>query len=113
MPKAELEKLKSASSGFVVEMSDEKEDGNFEQFRKRILGGKLSGEKGAVTYVSGKDTLNASWDAFTVNGVDPCAYAKEKKLLQDTTLTQMGRWSVKNTCEIEILYHAFDKPYRP
>jgi hypothetical protein len=89
--KADLEKLKAATSGFVVEMSDEKEDGNFEQFRKRILSAKLSGDKGAVTYVAGKDTLAANWDAFTVNGKDPCAYAKEKQLCQDTTLTQMGR----------------------
>jgi hypothetical protein len=89
--KADLERLKSASSGFVVEMSDEKEDGSFEQFRKRIMASKLSGEKGAATYTSGKDTLAASWDAFTVNGKDPCADAKEKKLWQDTTLTQMGR----------------------
>ena len=102
LAKADLEKLKGASSGFVVEMSDEREDGSFEQFRKRVLASTLSGEKGAVTYVSGKDTLAASWEAFAVNGTDPCAYAREKRLWQDTTLTQMGRARLeKNGAVIE------------
>jgi hypothetical protein len=172
-----LKILGSASSGFVVEMADEKECGSFEVFRKRVLAAKLGGEKGTVTYASGKDTLAASWDSFTVNGRDPCADAKEKQFGQDTTLTQMGRarlekngavvergkrhpelnlflqtfprqkryvvmnllpnyldyrfrdpggvgiaadgacsmgrWSVKDSREIDVLYHAFGGDYAP
>ena len=43
-----------------------------------------------MSYKTGDDTLVASWDAFTVNGKDPYAYAKEQALWQDTPLTQMG-----------------------
>ncbi len=85
-----LEKLKDAGSGFAVEMGDAAEYGSFEKFQAHIRKGKLSGDKSAVTYKTGDDTLVASWDAFTVNGQDPAAYAKEKGLWQDTTLTQMG-----------------------
>lgn len=98
-----LKKLETAQSGFVVEMSDEKESGSFKNFQARVRKAKLvAGEKGAVTYTTGKDTLAASWDSFTVNGKDPYAYAKEQKLWQDTTLTQMGRGRLeKNGAVIE------------
>ncbi len=86
-----LKRLGSASSGFVVEMGDAKDSGSFDAFRKRVLAARLAaGEKGALTYASGKDTLTAGWESFAVNGRDPWDDAKEKKLRQDTTLTRMG-----------------------
>jgi len=85
-----LKKLETAQSGFVVEMGDEKEYGSFDKFQAHVRGAKLTaGEKGAVTYSTGKDTLAASWDGFTLNGKDPWALAKEKRIDQDTPLTQM------------------------
>jgi hypothetical protein len=98
-----LKRLESAQSGFVVELGDEKEYGSFDKFRAHVRGAKLAaGEKGAVTYTTGKDTLAANWDSFTVNGQDPYAYAKEKQLWQDTTLTQMGQARLeKNGAVIE------------
>ncbi len=102
MPKDALDKLKDASSGFVVEFGDEKEYGGFEKFRKQMAAAKLAGGKGTVSYESGKDKMEASWDSFTVNGKDPYAYAKEQKLWQDSTLTQMGRAHLeKNGAVIE------------
>lgn len=178
IPADTLKKLGTASSGFVVEMGDENDSGSFEEFRAHVLRARLAtNEKGAVTYTTGKDTLAATWDGFTVNGVDPYAYAKERQLWQDTTLTQMGsarlekngavvergtrhpelnlflqtfpkqkiyvamnllpnyldysfrepggvriiadgalsmgRWVVKDSREIDILYHAFGGEYAP
>jgi hypothetical protein len=86
------EKLKAATSGFVVELGDEKEYGSFAKFREHIRAAKFTaGDAGAVTYVSGGDTLAATWDSFTVNGKDPYAGLKAGELWQDTSLTQMGR----------------------
>jgi len=97
-----LKRLEGAQTGFVVEMSDEEQDGSFPKFQARVRAARLGGDNGAVTYQSGDDTLAASWDLFTVNGKDPCAYAKEKQLWQDTTLTQMGRARLeKNGAVIE------------
>ena len=102
IPSEALKRLESAQSGFVVELGDEKEYGSFARFQTHVRGAKLSGDKGAVTYATGKDTLAANWDSFTVNGVDPCADAKAKQLWQDTTLTQMGRARLeKNGAVIE------------
>lgn len=85
-------KLGQATSGFVVEMGDEKEYGSFDKFQAHVRAAKLdAGDAGAVTYTTGPDTLVASWDAFTVNGKDPWATLQERKLWQDTSLTQMGR----------------------
>lgn len=89
---ATREKLGDASSGFVVELGDEKEYGSFAKFRDHIRGAKLTaGADGRVTYASGGDTLVATWDSFTINGQDPYAAAKANELWQDTSLTQMGR----------------------
>jgi hypothetical protein len=98
-----LKRLEAASSGFVVEMGDEKEYGSFARFQAHVRQARLvAGEKGAVTYTTGNDTLAANWDRFTVNGKDPYAQAKEKQLWQDTTLTQMGRARLeKNGAVIE------------
>lgn len=102
MPPETLARLDGASSGFVVEMADEKEYGSFAKFQTHVRNAKLSAELGAVTYTTGEDTLAASWDRFTVNGVDPCAAAKDRQLWQDTTLTQMGRARLeKNGAVIE------------
>jgi hypothetical protein len=108
--KFDTKRLAGTTSGFVLEMGDEKEYGSFEKFQEHIQKAKLTGgpaESGyGVTYRSGDDTLVASWPkpvkdaegkeipsespAFTVNGKDPAAYAKEQSLWQDTTLSQMG-----------------------
>jgi hypothetical protein len=89
--KGDLDKLQQARSGFVVEMGDEKEYGSFAKFQARVRQAKLSGDsKTTVTYTTDADTLEASWDSFTVNGNDPAALAKEQRLWQDTTLSQMG-----------------------
>ncbi|NQT87915.1 hypothetical protein HQ560_14200, partial [bacterium] len=89
--RAALEALKITQTGFIVEMGDEKEYGSFAEFQKHIRRTQLSGNKAELTYATGGTILAASWDTFTVNAEDPCAYAKERALLQDTTLTQMGR----------------------
>ncbi|HOF88708.1 MAG TPA: hypothetical protein PLZ36_11490, partial [Armatimonadota bacterium] len=87
-----LKRLGGARTGFIVEMGDVNEYGSFEKFQAHIRGARLrAGQDGAVTYQNGEDTLVATWDAFTVNGVDPYAYAKEQKLWQDTSLSQMGQ----------------------
>jgi hypothetical protein len=98
-----LKRLEAARSGFVVEMGDAKEYGSFAKFQAHVRGARLTGgEKGAVTYTTGTDTLAASWESFTVNGQDPYAAAKAKQLWQDTTLTQMGRARLeKNGAVIE------------
>jgi hypothetical protein len=98
-----LQQLEHAQSGFVVEMGDEKEYGSFAKFQAQVRGAKLAaGDKGAVTYTTGTDTLAASWAGFTVNGTDPCAYARARKLMQDTTLTQMGKGRLeKNGAVVE------------
>ena len=86
-----LKQLENAYGGFVVEMGDEVEYGSFEKFRQHIQKGKLDAADNDLTYVSGSDTLKASWDAFTVNGKDPVAGFRERHLWQDTSLSQMGR----------------------
>jgi hypothetical protein len=98
-----LQQAKAAQAGFMIEMGDEKEYGSFEKFRAHVRGARLTaGDNDAVTCTTGKDTLAASWDSFTVNGQDPYAYAKEQQLWQDTTLTQMGRARLeKNGAVIE------------
>ena len=98
-----LKKLETAQSGFVVEMSDEKEYGSFAAFQAHVRGARLTaGDNGSVTYTSGKDTFTASWDGFTVNGQDPYAEIEARRLWQDTTLTQMGRARLeKNGAVIE------------
>jgi hypothetical protein len=103
IPADALKKLETAQSGFVVEMGDEKEYGSFAKFQAHVLGTKLTADdKGALTYTTGKDTLAASWDGFTVNGKDPYAQIKAQKLWQDTTLSQMGRARLeKNGAVIE------------
>jgi hypothetical protein len=73
-------------TGFVVEMGDEKEYGSFAKFQQHIRQAQLTGDA-TVTYQTDNDRLVASWDAFTINGVDPYA----KQLWQDTTLSQMGK----------------------
>jgi|694.fasta_scaffold63198_2 hypothetical protein len=95
--KAALDGLKDASSGFIVEMGDEKEYGSFEKFQNHIREAKLSGQKGEVNYQSGKETMVATWNNFTVNGKDPADYAKEQNLIQDTTLSQMGRRNLEKS----------------
>lgn len=95
--KAALDGLKDASSGFIVEMGDEKEYGSFEKFQNHIRDAKLSGQKGEINYQSGQDTMVATWNNFTVNGKDPADYAKEQKLIQDTTLSQMGRRNLEKS----------------
>jgi hypothetical protein len=103
IPADALKKLENAQSGFVVEMGDEKAYGSFRKFQSDMHWAKLSAnKKGAVTYQTGKDTLVASWDGFTVNGKDPCADLKERRLWQDTTLTQIGHSRLeKNGAVIE------------
>ena len=91
LDEAAIKALGETATGFVVELGDAAEYGDFAAFRKHIRESKLSGDPGAITYASGDDSLAASWDAFTVNGADPYAYAKEQHLWQDTTLTQMGQ----------------------
>ena len=86
-----LKQLEGGLGGFVVEMGDEAEYGSFEKFRQHIQKGKLDAADKNLTYVSGSDTLKASWDAFTVNGKDPVAGFRERHLWQDTSLSQMGR----------------------
>jgi hypothetical protein len=86
-----MARLKDARTGFVVEMGDVKEFGSFEAFEAHARRASLIEKAGEVTYTTGKKVLKAGWDAFTVDGTDPYAYAKEKKLWQDTPLTQMGR----------------------
>jgi len=94
--------LKDAQGGFVVEFGDVKEYGSFAKFQKHIAKTGLTVKDKAVTYTTGKDTLVADWDAFTVNGADPAAYAKENQLWQDTTLVQMGKGRLeKNGAVIE------------
>ena len=99
-----LQQLKDAQAGFVLEMGDEREYGSFAKFQQAIRSARLSGDAQAnsVTYTSGKETFVANWEAFSVNGHDPAAYAKEQSLAQDTTLTQMGRARLeKNGAVIE------------
>jgi hypothetical protein len=91
IPQDALAKLKDATSGFIVEMGDEKEYGSFEKFQAHIREAKLGGAKGEVDYLSGKERMVATWDKFTVNDKDPYADAKDQNLMQDTTLSQMGR----------------------
>ena len=92
LPAGAIGKLADATSGFVVEMGDEKDYGSFAKFQAHVRAAKLTaGDAGGVTYTTGPDTLVASWDAFTVNGQDPWAELQERKLWQDTSLTQMGR----------------------
>jgi hypothetical protein len=86
-----IKQLEGGMGGFVVEMGDEAEYGSFEKFRQHIQKGKLDAADKDLTYVSGSDTLKASWDAFTVNGKDPVAGFRERHLWQDTSLSQMGR----------------------
>jgi hypothetical protein len=90
-----LKQLEGGLGGFVVEMGDEAEYGSFEKFRQHIQKGKLDAADKDLTYVSGSDTLKASWDAFTVNGKDPVAGFRERHLWQDTSLSQMGRKSLE------------------
>ncbi len=100
--KNDIKKLEAFQTGFVIEMGDEKEYGNFDTFQKHVFGAKLLETKNDVSYTSGKDTLNASWDSFTVNGIDPYAYAEDQKIRQDTSLTQMGQKHLeKNGAVIE------------
>lgn len=175
IPADSLAKLKDATSGFVVEMGDEKEFGSFENFRTHVRKGRVGVEGNALTYTNGGDTLAATWDSVTVNGKDPHADMKEAHLWQDTPLTQMGRsrlekngaivertkswanmflqtfpkqnrfvasnllpnylafafsepggvklvadgslsmgrWSVKDSQEIDVVYHAFGAEYLP
>jgi len=98
-----LQKLETAQSGFVVEMGDEKEYGSFEAFQAHVREATLTtGEQGAVTYTTGKDTLAASWDGFTVNGVDPYADVQARQLIQDSSLSQMGKGRLeKNGAVVE------------
>lgn len=99
----DVAKLADATSGFVVEMGDEKDFGSFAKFQAHVRAAKLAaGDKGGVTYTSGSDTFMASWDSFTVNGKDPQATLAERKLWQDTSLTQMGRGRLeKNSAVVE------------
>ncbi len=97
IPRDALIRLKFATSGFIVEMGDEKEYGSFEKFQAHIRGAKLSSNKGEVDYLSGKERMVATWDKFTVNDKDPCAYAKDQNLMQDTTLSQMGRRNLEKS----------------
>lgn len=97
IPQDALAKLKDASSGFIVEMGDEKEYGNFEKFQAHIREAKLGGTKGEVDYQSGNERMVATWDKFTVNDKDPYAYAKDQSLIQDTTLSQMGRRNLEKS----------------
>jgi hypothetical protein len=96
----EIESLATARTGFALEMGDEAEWGGFDAFRAHALASELSGDKDgdryAVVYKSGGETLEAAMgpnDApfFLVDGVDPYAYAKENALWQDTPLAQIGR----------------------
>jgi len=97
-----LKGLGGAQGGFVAEFGDVKEYGSFAKFQAHIAKTKLAVEDQAVTYTSGKDTLAASWDSFTVNGTDPAAYAKEHQLWQDTSLVQMGKGRLeKNGAVVE------------
>lgn len=91
LPADARKKLETARSGFIVEMGDATDSGTFEQFRQRIGAAKLSGDNQQFTYQSGQDTLVASWDGFSINGVDPYQAMQDRKLLQDTSLTQMGK----------------------
>ncbi|MHC4887308.1 MAG: hypothetical protein ACYTGH_19700, partial [Planctomycetota bacterium] len=94
--------LKGAQGGFVVEFGDVKEYGSFAKFQAHVAKTTLAAKDKALTYTSGKDTLIADWDSFTVNGTDPAAYAKEKQLWQDTTLAQMGKGRLeKNGAVVE------------
>jgi hypothetical protein len=96
-----LEKLKGASSGFVIEMGDEAEYGSFEKFQSRMLLATLGADTNTVTYRTGDDTLVAGWDAFSVNGGEPYP-KKEQGLWRDTPLTQMGTGRLeKNGAVIE------------
>ena len=71
-------------------MGDQQEYGSFAGFQGHIRTASLGGDKDAVTYRSGNDTLAASWDNFAVNGTDAYAAAVEQQIWQDTTLSQMG-----------------------
>lgn len=97
IPQDALAKLKDATSGFIVEIGDEKEYGSFEKFQAHIREAKLSGNKGEVDCLSGKERMLATWDNFTVNDKDPYAYAKDQNLMQDTTLSQMGRRNLEKS----------------
>jgi len=95
-------RLENTQTGFLVEMGDEKEYGNFAAFQALVGKTSLGGDKSQVTVQSGADTFAASWDAFTVNGKDPYATAREQGLWQDTTLSQMGQGRLeKNGAVIE------------
>jgi hypothetical protein len=97
-----MKQLDSARTGFVVEMGDEKQYGSFGDFQAHMRKAKMNSDVDRVSYKSGEDTMTASWGSFTVNGEDPYAYAQERDLWQDTTLTQMGRGRLeKNGAVIE------------
>ena len=114
-----MKKLDAAQTGFVVEMGDVAAYGSFEKFQNHIRETKLAADKDAVTYQSGKDTLVAGWDSFTVNGQDPAAYLKDNVLWQDTPLSQFGRRKLeKNGAVVErgsrhpelaMFLHAFPR----
>ncbi|OPZ88214.1 MAG: hypothetical protein BWY76_00058 [bacterium ADurb.Bin429] len=92
IPADTLKRLDGSQTGFVVEMGDVNEYGSFDKFRAAMRGAKVAvRHDGAITYQRGKDTLAASWDAFTVNGADPYAVMRDNALWQDTPLSQMGR----------------------
>jgi hypothetical protein len=91
--------LATMKSGFVIEMGDEKEYGDFAAFQKAMLSATCNVTNGensmSITYTSGKETLEAGWSPQTdnettllVNGESPYP---SKNVLRDTTLSRLSK----------------------
>ncbi|MCL1856237.1 MAG: hypothetical protein FWF84_01145 [Kiritimatiellaeota bacterium] len=95
----EIAKLGTLRGGFVIEMGDEKEYGNFGKFQEAMLAAKCEVAFGdnsmKVTYASDNDTLEAEWvpendhtPVFTVNGASPYP---DRAVWRDTNLSQLAK----------------------
>ena len=95
----EIDTMKETIGGFIVELGDETEYGNFAAFQAAMLAATCDIEGGEgrmkVTYASDGDTLVADWTpekdgdtAFTVNGASPYP---AKDVWRDSPLTKMAK----------------------
>ncbi|MCL1857501.1 MAG: hypothetical protein FWF84_07695, partial [Kiritimatiellaeota bacterium] len=91
----EIETLKNAYSGFVIEMGDEKEYGSFAAFQKAMMATPCDVESIEGGIKVRYDTLAVDWSGatnddtmFTVNGTSPYP---SREMWRDTSLSQVGK----------------------